>query len=880
MKKSPYIVAIIILLGTLGCSDGKQKNSEEAARHIRSAQTYFQQGQLRAAMLEAKNAVQQGPDDAAGYITLAKIYNQVGAFESTQTILENVVEKLPETSTELAEAFLAQKKYRSALSLLNSDTVKNHSNPDDKLQQLSIVARSHIALGDKDSYADTLALITSLEGAEAEVSYLKASFAFSQGKPDEAQQILEQSNQKFPEHLKSLIMLGELTLYRNDLEAAENYLTRALTLTRTGDVMTMDRAVVLTSLTQVLIQQGRTSEAYTYQKLLAEANPDGQAVQQKFNDAMELYHQGEFTEAEKMLQEIHEQYPGNKNAGTLLGLVQYQQGDNENAIDLLDQYIDPETTDSSIIRAAALAKYRTNQMDDAIALLKTSAESQPNNPTILATYGLALLGREDTSNEGALALEKSLALDPSQQRLRLALAKRYIATDKIEQAHAQLQKAYAEQPLDIAIQQSYYKFLLNQGRLDQLKKVIADYQVQYPDNGRGHFFDGWYKLEQKDYPGAQRAFEQALAAPKNQEKAMAYSGLARAYELDNQPVKAIAIWESVLQENPTVAGAYSHWLGIMQEQKRTDDALAFLKKLEKDKKAWQTSVVISQLLFNQRQTEQAIAYINTALERSNNSDFVKRIAANLYSQRGLELRAQQQIDNARQSQLKALELNPDNMAYLATLIETELQAGNVPEAQKLLNEYPQTTENAAGHLFLQGVTQRVAKNTDAALKLFRQSWEHEPNNNAAEAIYNHYRATDAQSQANEWVNQWLEKLPQSPRPTLIKAISAQQENDYDEATRWYEKTIELDPNAATSYNNLAWIYQEKNDPRALDMAKRALDLAPSSPPILDTYGWILVENGQVAEGYKVLERAAAAAPQSEEIQDHLNEARKRLQAQQ
>jgi len=196
-----------------------------------------------------------------------------------------------------------------------------------------------------------------------------------------------------------------------------------------------------------------------------------------------------------------------------------------------------------------------------------------------------------------------------------------------------------------------------------------------------------------------------------------------------------------------------------------------------------------------------------------------------------------------------------------------------------LNEYPQTPENAAGHLFLQGVTQRVAKNADAALKLFRQSWEVEPNNNAAEAIYNHYRATDAQAQANEWLNQWVEKLPQSPRPTLIKAIDAQQEEKHDEAIRWYEKTMELDPNAATSYNNLAWIYQEKNDPRALDMAKRALDLAPSSPPILDTYGWILVENGQVAEGYKFLERAAAAAPQSQEIQDHLNEARKRLKTQ-
>src|SRR5690606_24628618 len=130
MKKSSYIVAVLMLLGTLGCSDGKQENSEEAARHIRSAQTYLQQGQLRAAMLEAKNAVQLQPNEASGYIALARIYNQVGAYESTQTILENVVEKLPETSTELAEAYFAQKKYRSALSILNEKNMNDSSSAD------------------------------------------------------------------------------------------------------------------------------------------------------------------------------------------------------------------------------------------------------------------------------------------------------------------------------------------------------------------------------------------------------------------------------------------------------------------------------------------------------------------------------------------------------------------------------------------------------------------------------------------------------------------------------------------------------------------------------------------------------------------------------
>jgi len=44
---------------------------------------------------------------------------------------------------------------------------------------------------------------------------------------------------------------------------------------------------------------------------------------------------------------------------------------------------------------------------------------------------------------------------------------------------------------------------------------------------------------------------------------------------------------------------------------------------------------------------------------------------------------------------------------------------------------------------------------------------------------------------------------------------------------------------------------------------------------LDTYGWILVEKGKVAEGLEYLERAAAAAPDNKEILDHVKEAQKR-----
>lgn len=875
MKRIASIsLAAITVTLLAACGNERGDRSADAQRHQRTALTYQQQGQFRPAMLEARNAVQLQPREPAGYIVLAQIYNRVGAYASTQGILEPIVEELPEVSTELAEAYLATKKFRSALNLLSNSKGREG----DELRRLSIQARAHTELGDKAGFDRSIQALQDIENSAAEIQYLQANYAMSQGRGDEAVGILEASLAQHPQHLKTLILLGQLSLYANNLTKAENYLTQALSQSPSGDVMTVDRATILGSLTQTLIQQGRTSEAYTYQKLLADANPEGQVVQQKFADAMELYQQGKFAEAEVLLKEIHAQFPNDRNAGTLLGLVQYQQGDDQQALDLFDQFLDPETANPSIIQAAAVAKYRTNNVDDAVALLKTAAENQPNDATILATYGLALLDRDGTSNEGALALEKSLALNPAQQRLRIALAKRHVAMDKKEQALAQLQKAYREQPQDLIIQQSYFKMLIDEGMADTVQDEIRDFQQQYPGNPRGQFMDGWLKVEQKNYRAAQASFEKALSMPNNTERAMAYSGLAHAFERDNQPQKAVTAWEGALREDPSMVSAYRRWLNIMRSLNRGQEAITFLNDLEQKKvDAWQPSVVLAQLFFSQRQTEQAIKHIDVARQRSSDSTMVRGIAADLYNQRGLELRAQQDLPAARASFLKALEFYPDNIAYLANLIDIELSQKNISEAQQLLDQFEQSDATAAAHLFLQGAIYRSDDEQEAALKAFRQSWDVQPSDNAAEAIYAHYQQANNSRQAAQMVDQWIEKLPQSSRPTLIKAMEAQQNNSSKEAIKWYERTVELAPRNPAALNNLAWIYYEQKDSRALEFAKRAYEAAPNSPPILDTYGWVLVETGQVAEGLKYLERAAAMAPDSEDIQQHLREAKARAQ---
>ena len=80
------------------------------------------------------------------------------------------------------------------------------------------------------------------------------------------------------------------------------------------------------------------------------------------------------------------------------------------------------------------------------------------------------------------------------------------------------------------------------------------------------------------------------------------------------------------------------------------------------------------------------------------------------------------------------------------------------------------------------------------------------------------------------------------------------------------------PDNVLALNNLAFLYSQQNDPRALELAKKAYEKAPESAAILDTYGYILIKQGQPKEGLPILEKAASLAPKANDIQFHLAEA--------
>lgn len=871
------MIKLLILSATIfttlilsACSDSQQESIDKASRHLKTANAYIQQGQFRASMLEVKNAVQLRPQDANGYILLAKIYSEMGAHTSTQKLLEPRVKSQPELLPALAEAYIANNKASSALKLLQGYSADNHSGY--SLSDILILtARAQIQTKEHDNFAATMEELQKIDGvASTTLFYLNALEKTSMGDYELGQSLLSQSLQENPDHFDSLILQGDIAHFQNKLDKAEELYSRALGTLKSSDIITVNRVQVLNKLAETLIQQGRTSEAYTYQKLLADSNPEHHAAQQKFKLALSEYTKGDLNKARDILEELHQQFPNEKSSATLLGLIQYQLGESSKASEIFDHFIDTETASAPLLQAAAQAKFKQNMAKEAVDMLRLAVEQQPNDAAILATYGLAALETNPKDSKAAHALEKSLALNPSQQRLRLALAKYYKAADQKEQAFAQLEIAYKTQPLDTAIQKAYFHNLFLQNNPKRNLQAVKDFQTQYPDDAQGLMLLSLYHLNQSDYAATERALNSYLN--KGGDKSRAYAAFAQLHEKQSNLDKAANYWRKSLLENPSSNIAYTRLFTVLTKTNQQASGLAFLKELESAHPSeWKPSAALAQLLSRNHRFEEAIQHANTAEKRAPDNRALKSILANIHYKYGLNLRSKKQFSDSKKQILIATKLYPDNIGYLSALIKTEIDLNNTTEAKKLISQLPDTEKSQSARFYFLALTLIKEKNAPEALAALEKSWQSSPNDINAQATYNILNKLGKHQDASEFLNIWHQELPKSAKATLLSGLSAQKNGATRNAIEWYEKTVALAPKQAAALNNLAWLYFEEKDTRALETAKRAYDSAPNSAAILDTYGWILFHNGNNKKAQLILSQAAAAAPNDADIQSHLRE---------
>ena len=136
-------------------------------------------------------------------------------------------------------------------------------------------------------------------------------------------------------------------------------------------------------------------------------------------------------------------------------------------------------------------------------------------------------------------------------------------------------------------------------------------------------------------------------------------------------------------------------------------------------------------------------------------------------------------------------------------------------------------------------------------------------------LYNAYVAKGDTDIALVELEQWVETHPGDLRITALLVEANLRLGRTEVAQGLLEFLVKKLPNQASLLNNLANIYAEKNDPRALPFAKKAYELDAEDASINDTLGWLLLKAGKPKEGLRYLRDAEYRASDSLEIRYHI-----------
>jgi tetratricopeptide (TPR) repeat protein len=109
---------------------------------------------------------------------------------------------------------------------------------------------------------------------------------------------------------------------------------------------------------------------------------------------------------------------------------------------------------------------------------------------------------------------------------------------------------------------------------------------------------------------------------------------------------------------------------------------------------------------------------------------------------------------------------------------------------------------------------------------------------------------------------------------FARGITHEREDRWPQAEADFRKALELRPEQPQVLNYLGYSFVEmgENMEEALDLIERAVAAEPNSGYIVDSLGWVLFRMGQFDEAVVHLERAAELLPVDPIVNDHLGDA--------
>ncbi len=309
--------------------------------------------------------------------------------------------------------------------------------------------------------------------------------------------------------------------------------------------------------------------------------------------------------------------------------------------------------------------------------------------------------------------------------------------------------------------------------------------------------------------------------------------LGRVYAKQSKAEKLLPLAEDMVKRYPDNTLAQSTLAGALVVNQQKDKAEQVLKQIiAKDSNDINHRLFLAGVLAqSQGREKEVLDLLNQVLQIQPNHPRTLILKTNLYIQ-------QKQSQDA-----------------LQTIAQIEKSYPGKAMTQKLRGDVKLSEQDVAG-----------------AIDFYKQAYQIEPNNKILFLFTDLMKTQNQGEAAIEFLKSESQKNPKNLGIQFKLASIYHQQKEYSKAEPYYQAVLKEQNDNPLVLNDLAWNLYQQNNPKALTYAQKAFELAPKAPAIMDTYGMILLNQGENKKGLELIEKAAKAAPKSLDIQYHLAEA--------
>lgn len=880
MTKTPgfktILLAASIALAVTACSDtGSQramsKDQVQFLNHLDQARFYQKQGQLRASFQEAENALALNPNSMDVQFLIAENMLLAGDVRNAERHYRHLSEASPEADTShhnrvilgLVKTLTMQRKTQEA----RAELAKLDS-PSQEHQVEALVLQGEMALADNQPEQAKQHFQNVREVAPDNLKAIIAlsRLAASEKATETAETLIQEAEQINPNDPDLWLWKGNYAEAQKDYAQAEEAYIKALEDIGRYDLMTYRKYQTINRLATVLRAQGKISEAFVYEEILAKSAPG--TIKTSYEAALNFYNEGKLDEAAEELEKILAQTPGHKDSGLLLGVIRYTQGDFAAADELLSRH-SAEGASPAIHKILAATKIKLNNPEEAISLLNTLDE-RDQDPELLSLLGVASLASGETQ-EGLDKIERALALHPENIELRLRLARYHLASQQpekaIEQVNLVLSQNKEHEDARLLLASAY----VHAGDDQKAENYLKTWLKSAPGHAAPLNALGSIALRKGNEAAARDYFQQATKSAASDLTPL----LNMAHlEIRNSNWSEAQQWTArALQQDAENAAAVATLLRLTEPAESREAAIKLFEEIRSsNSKAVNIRLALAEIKASEGDMETSDRLIAEAKQAAPQNQRIDQLHLRFYTTAAIKKISDGDIPAARQLVTTALQKDSNNVELQLLAARLELLSNQPERALELIQASKKQFPAEASPLELEGDLYSSQNNHQRALAAYRAAWELQSSQSLAVKMHQTLRKAGQLQDSLQPLHDWLSTNPNSHQAMVLLAMAYQSDGAADKAIAQYEKIKEVHPNDAITLNNLAWLYQEAGHRDALPTAQAAYEAASNNAAIADTYGWILLKNNKVNEALAVLEKAHQLAPNTPEIAQHLAEA--------